>query len=90
MNNLKTEDVSALLELLKDSDFDELHVETDEFEVYVARRGAASRIGGRDRERYSGPGPLRSSGVTGGGTRSTHPAGAPRSQGRRCTDWNSH
>lgn len=43
MNNLRTEDVSALLELLKDSDFDELHVETDEFEVYVARRGAASR-----------------------------------------------
>lgn len=43
MNELKTEDISALLELLKDSGFDEFHVETDEFEVYIVRRGVASR-----------------------------------------------
>lgn len=47
MNNLKTEDISAILELLNDSGFDELHVEMGDFEVYVARRGAGLRRLGR-------------------------------------------
>lgn len=43
MNDLKTEDINAVLDLIKDSGFDELHVETDEFEVYVVRRSVSSR-----------------------------------------------
>ena len=57
MNNLETEDITALLELLKDSGFDELHIETDHFEVWVARRGVASRRLGRPSTARSAEGP---------------------------------